>query len=251
MNISEKAQYVKISLAVVMMAFLVIASVTLIKNPFGKSDLPAVITVTGKGEIQAVPDISRFGISVSEKAGTQSEALAKASEKINAVVAGLREIGIEEKDIKTENVSTYPDYQYVHATGEQKLVGWVSSHTLSVKVRTLELVPNVQQLFADSKVTNVSGPSLSIDDTDALQLNARELAIIDAEEQAEILANQLGIRLGKIVSFSESNTGGFMPAMYAAREDMMMSAKVQNASAEISAGEQTITSNVSVTYRIR
>lgn len=250
MNISEKTQYVKIALAVVMMAFLVVASVTLIKNPFGKSDVPSIITVTGKGEIQAVPDVSRFSVSVSEKAGTQSEALAKASEKINIVIAGLKDLGIEDKDIKTENVSTYPDYQYVHATGEQKLVGWVSSHTLSVKVRTLELVPDVQQLFADSKITNVSGPSLSIDDTDALQLNARELAIMDAEEQAEILANQLGIRLGKIVSFSESANGGFSPLGYA-REDMIMSVKAQNTSPEISVGEQTITSNVSVTYRIK
>lgn len=251
MNISEKNQYLKATIGVVVIAFLVIASVTLLKNPFGKNDMPAVITVSGKGEIQAIPDVSRFGISVSEKAGTQSEALAKTSEKINTVIAGLKDLGVAEKDIKSENVSTYPDYQYVQATGEQKLVGWVSNHTLSVKVRTLESVPSVQQLFADSKITNVSGPNLSIDDTDALQLDARELAIIDAAEKARILAGQLGIRLGKIVSFNEMNDGGFIPANYARSALQLDMVKMESASPEIATGEQTITSNVSVTYRIK
>lgn len=250
MNLLDRNQLLKNILIITAIVFLVIASLVLLKNPFGQNDTLSMITVTGKGEIQAVPDISRFTISSTEKAGTQSEALAKSSEKVNAVVAGLKNLGISEKDIKTENGSTYPDYEYVRATGEQKIAGWVSSHTLSVKVRTLDLVPSVRQLFADQAITNVSGPDLSIDDTNMLQLQARELAIQDAKDQAKILANQLGVRLGKIVSFGDTGSNEYSP-MYA-RENMITNTKLDSSSVpEVVTGEQTITSNVSVTYRIK
>ncbi len=254
MNISDKMPYIKFILGSIAIVFLVVATVTLLNNPFDKGSLPAVITVNGKGEIQAVPDISRFTITVSEKAMTQSEALAKTSEKINAVIASLQNAGIAEKDIKTENVSTYPEYEYARTmemyppSGSQKLVGYTSSHTLSVKVRTLELVPTVQQIFADQKITTVFGPELSIDDTDLLAEQARQLAIIDAQEQIKILAKQLGVRVGKIVAFSENTSGGMMP-MY--RMESAMDASVKSSTPSIATGEQTITAQVSVTYRIK
>ncbi len=241
--------YVKAILAGVAIIFLITATITLMNNPFGKGDVPAMITISGKGEVMAVPDVSRFTVLVSEKATTQSDALAKTSEKMNAVMSGLKDLGIQEKDIKTESVNTYPNYEYVRATGEQKLAGWVSTNTLSIKVRTLEIVPQVQQLFADQKVTNVSGPDLSIDDTDALKLNARNLAILDAQDQAKVLAEQLGVRLGKIVSFNESNNDG---AMYDyARNSGVMGMSMKESAPQIATGEQKITSQVSVTYRIK
>lgn len=254
MNISDKMNVIKFILGIVAIVFLMTATAVLVKNPFGKSALPAVITVSGKGEIQAIPDISRFTITVSEKSATQSEALAKTSEKINAVILALTNAGIAEKDIQTENVSTYPEYEYARTvemyppTGSQKLVGYTSSHTLSVKVRTLDLVPTVQQIFADQKITTVFGPELSVDDVEVLGEQARELAIFDAKEQAKILAKQLGVRVGKIVAFSENTSAGTMP-LY--RMESAMDMSIKSSEPTIAKGEQTITAQVSVTYRIK
>ena len=95
----------------------------------------------------------------------------------------------------------------------------------------------------------VSGPDLSIDDVDAIKVDAREKAIADAKAQAEVLAEQLGVRLGKIVSFSESGNENY-PMYMSARADVAMSGKAAP-EANIATGEQTITSNVSITYKIR
>jgi len=244
---------------IVVLIFLIIVGAKLIHNRGGDS-MPATITVNGKGEVQATPDVSKFNVTIEETAKDQSTALAQSSTKVNAIIDSLKSVGIAEKDIKTEYTSVNPKYEYVSGKAEimmyppapsnPVITGYTSSHTLSVKVRNLDNVAAVQKVFTDAKVQNVSGPDLSVDDPDALKLQARAEAINDAADQAKILAKQLHVRLGKIVSFNESGeAGGIYPMAMSARADMAM--KVANPEANIATGEQTITSNVSVTYKIR
>ena len=220
---------------------------------------PATITVSGKGEIKATPDVSKFMVTVEETAKDQKTALANASTKINAVIDALKKAGIDEKDIKTEYTSVNPHYEFQKGDvqtmmypqpGNQVITGYTASHTLSVKVRNLDSVSTVQKIFADNKVQNVSGPDLSIDNPDQLQIDARGKAIADAQSQAEILAKQLGVHLGKVMSFSESSGDGYPVPMYA-RADAAVASEKANPEPTIATGEQTITSNVSITYRIR
>jgi uncharacterized protein YggE len=171
-------------------------------------------------------------------------------------------IGIAEKDIKTEYTSVNPKYEYQAPKVEAMIyppmpptqtnpviTGYTSSHTLSVKVRDLKNVSAVQKAFADAKVQNVSGPDLSIDDMDALKLDARAKAIEDANSQAKILARQLHVRLVSIVSFNENGDGAY-PIYMSARSDVAAQGKTAP-EATVAAGEQTVTSNVSITYKIR
>ena len=81
-----------------------------------------------------------------------------------------------------------------------------------------------------------------------LQAKARKLAIDDAKEKARVLAKDLGVRLGKITSFSES--GLRYPVMY---ESAMIKDSVGTAPApaELPKGENTISSDVTITYEIR
>jgi uncharacterized protein YggE len=247
-------------------ALLVIATVVGLRMVFGERHhgydngaMPAVITVSGKGEIKAVPDVSKFMVTVEETAKDQSTALNASSEKVNNVIDLLKKAGIEEKDIKTEYTNVNPKYEYPSGRAEimiyppvsanPVIVGYTSSHTLSVKVRDIGKVSDVQQIFAGAKVQNISGPDLSIDDVDGIKIDAREKAIADAKAQAEVLAEQLGVRLGKIVSFSESGNENY-PMYMSARADVAMAGKTAP-EANIATGEQTITSNVSITYKIR
>lgn len=244
---------------IVVLIFLIIVGAKLIHNRGGDA-MPATITVNGKGEVKATPDVSKFNVTIEETSKDQSTALAQSSTKVNAIIDSLKSIGIAEKDIKTEYTSVNPKYEYQSGKVEimmyppvpanPVITGYTSSHTLSVKVRNLDNVSAVQKAFVDAKVQNVSGPDLSVDDPDALKLLARQNAIHDAHRQAEILAAQLEIKLGKIVSFNESgDNGGAYPMYMSARSDV--ATKVATPEANIATGEQTITSNVSITYKIK
>ena len=260
MQISEQYKKMWGGLITATLVVAIILGIKLICTVGKKDSMQSTITINGKGEVQATPDVSKFQATVEETAKDQSAALAATSTKVNALIDALKAIGIEEKDIKTEYTSVNPKYEYQSPKMEimmypptpanPVITGYTSSHTLSVKVRNLDNVAKVQKAFADAKVQNVSGPDLSVDDPDALKLEAREKAITDAKDQAKVLAKQLGVRLGKVVSFNESgNEGGVYPMMMSARADVAM--KVANPEANVAAGEQTITSNVSVTYHIR
>ena len=76
--------------------------------------------------------------------------------------------------------------------------------------------------------------------------NARKKAVEDAHAKAELLAGAAGVSLGRVVQISESG-GVIMPPqpMYrAAAMDKMESVP-------IAAGQQTLSTNVSITYEIQ
>jgi len=222
-------------------------------------DATNTITVSGEGEVFAVPDIATFSVTVLERANTVEPAQERASEKNNAIVAYLKEQGIAEKDIKTTDYNVYPRYEYGTAScregycppGEQRLVGYEVSQTLTVKVRDTEKAGGLLSGVGSLGASSVSGLSFTVDDEDKLQNEARGLAIEDARTQAAELAKQLNVRLVRIVGFSEN--GYYPPMPYAARGAAMDMAVAQEAklAPDLPVGENKIVSNVTVTYEVR
>jgi len=106
------------------------------------------------------------------------------------------------------------------------------------------------EAVANAGVTNVSGLSFTIDDEDALVREARQEAIDEAKQKAKDLAKDLGVRLVRIINFSEN---GGQPPMYFARDMAMgIGGTMETKSApSIPAGENKIISSVSITYEIR
>lgn len=241
------------SLALLMYAY------TACKNLDFYSNNP-VITVSGEGEILAKPDIGNFTFSVQAKGDDAAAAQEQSATAINAILAYLKDQGVDDKDIKTQNYNLSPNYRYEERIclnegycppGERVIDGYQVSQSVSVKVRDLDnsgtLIAGVGELGA----TNISGLSFTIDDMDELQAEARELAIADAKAKAEVLAEDLGLKISKIVGFSE--VGGGYPEMYQARSavmafDMAEEAKIE---AELPTGENTIAQTVSITFEMK
>ncbi|QQG37972.1 MAG: SIMPL domain-containing protein [Candidatus Kaiserbacteria bacterium] len=241
--------------------FLVVATVRELKEfRFIGSGVSAsnTITVSGDGEVFAVPDMGTFSVTVRERAKEVASAQDTATEKINAIINYLKGAGVEEKDIKTADYSVYPQYEYETAVcrdgycppGRQILNGYEVSQTLTVKVRDTDLAGDLLTGVGSRGASEVSGLSFTTEDEDALQAQARQMAIDDAREKAEALAGQLGVRLVRIVGFSEN---GSYPIPYAyARGGLAMDAESTKASAPmLPTGENKIVSNVNVTYEIR
>lgn len=220
------------------------------------------ITVSGEGEVFAVPDIATFSITIQEEAKDVATAQDAATKNTNDVVAYLTGADIEEKDIKTTGYNVYPKYEwqqvqcvrYPCPEGEQTLVGYTVSQTIDVKVRDTDKAGEILSGVGSRGVDNVSGLSFLIDDPDELQSDAREKAIEDAEAKAKELAKQLGVDLVRIVGFTESGNGYYPPVAYMKRETMavaMDSAMGGAVAPELPVGENKVQSNVTITYEIR
>jgi len=222
------------------------------------------ISVSGDADVYASPDIANISFTVRESDIKVAAAQSKVTTKVAAALASVRKLGVDEKDIKTENYSSYPKYEWQEGRkvlcadttaycpptpGKQIIVGYEVSQSVTVKVRNIDSVNAVVQGLADAGVTEMQGPNFAIDKEDDLKADARKQAIKKARAKAEVLANDLGVSLIRIVSFSE-NEGG---RIYYAKA-MMDSTSVGMGGApapELPAGQTKITSNVTVTYEIR
>lgn len=246
-----------VGLFAILIAFVAIKSVSEIKamKVIGKSvSMPNVISVAGKGEVIAKPDIATFSFSVTEEAESVTVAQAESAKKTDAILAHLKSKGISDADIKTIAYNIYPRYDYVGGTmytsGKQVLGAYVVSQTIEVKVKKIEEAGSLLSGIGEFGATNVSGLTFSVDKYDDLLRQAREKAIEDAKEQADILAKSLGVTIVGITSFYDQAPYTPYPMMYAKESAMGMGGDaVQNIS--LPAGENKIISNVMITYEIK
>ncbi len=216
----------------------------------------ASITVSGTGKASTPPTIAEISFTVDERAKTESEAQTQATNKTNAALSALKALGIADKDIQTQGYQVSPQYETPNCRPGQAcpqsntVTGYQVTQSITAKVRDTGKAGDVLKALADAGVQNVSGPNFQVDDPSAVQAEARGKAIADAHEKAEVLARQLGVRLGKVVNFSE---GGAYPVF---QNMMTKSAEagiggVAVPSPSVPVGESETNVNVSVTYEIR
>ncbi|HXK39771.1 MAG TPA: SIMPL domain-containing protein [Candidatus Paceibacterota bacterium] len=266
----ERATKAVLVLAIVLAAYVAILALAKLREyPYIGSQYPSgnVITVEGKGEVMAVPDLAEISFGVRSEKPTLAEAQADAATRMNAVIAYLKEQGIDEKDIKTTNYSANPRYEYgVDAVplgapamdsliyppyprpGRQTLVGYEVYQNVSVKVRDIGRSETILGGVGNLGVTDVSGPYFTIDDEDELKREARREAIKDARQKAGDLADDLDVRLVRVVSFSENSY-----PVYYGREVMLQAAdsSAPPVVPDLPPGENAVTAYVTVTYEIR
>lgn len=243
---------------VVLAVFLAAQALGSIKNLNSIDPAYNSISVTGEGEAVSVPDVAAFSFTVSAEAREVSDAQAQVTEKMNNILAGLKELGIEDRDIKTTEYSVWPKYSYVPVAcmptycppSRQVQDGYTANHSVYVKVREMENAGKTLALAGERGATNLSGLSFTVDDPDQVMNEARAEAIADAKSKAKTLSKELGVKLVRVVSFYD-NTGGPMP--YYAEGlggDAMLRSAVAPAPT-LPAGENKVKVNVTVIYEIR
>lgn len=220
---------------------------------------PTTISVTGEGEVLAVPDIGQFTFSVNVEAPEAAAAQAEAAEQTNAILAYLAEAGVAETDVKTQNYSLNPRYRYEEEIcpvgvrfpgGRQVQDGFTVNQSVMVKVRDTaaagELIAQVGELGA----TNISSLQFTIDDPTAVEAEARERAIADAEAKAQVLAENLGVKIVRMTSFYEQEKN--QPYAYGMGGDMMERSVMNESMApELPLGEDMTRQVVNITYEVR
>lgn len=224
------------------------------------------ISVEGEGKIFATPNIATVTYTITSDKPTAQAAQQDATTQGNKVLKLVRDLGVEDKDIKTTNYSIYPKYENVPAMGmpqmdgsmyypptNPQITGYTVSQTIELKVRAVDKVPDVVKALGTAGVGNVYGPNFTVDDMDELREQARVKAIDDAREEAEKLARQLGVRLGKVQSFSASDyyyDGGNSPASTRSY-DLGSAEKAMVAAPEVPLGSDEIKMRAYITYEIR
>jgi len=204
------------------------------------------ITVTGVGTISVVPDAVRFNATVSSVGSTNAAALSSASKSAAAVRAALKDAGIATKDIRSANISVYPEYTWTQETGT-KITGYRASQSFDVLVRTASKAGTVIEA-----VVNAGGDSVQLGGVIPTTLNpsaatedARAAAVANAKSKATSYAKLLGVSVGKVLSLEEQ----YSP-VYSSPFPMAKAGMASDSAVEMDLGEQDVTVSITVRWAL-
>ena len=212
-----------------------------------------LLTVSAEGRAVRTPDLAVFTAGVTSSGKTAGDALRSNAADMNRVIAALKGAGIADRDIQTSNLSLNPVYapQVRLADGtyeqpEQRIVGYQANNAVTVRQRKLGEFGRVIDTLVGAGANQVSGPSFQMDDPDAASDEARLTAMKKARARAELYARAAGLRVGRILSISES--GGYNPGppVLFAR----MAAASAPAPSPVAAGEIQLNANVTVLFEL-
>lgn len=216
------------------------------------SQKAARITVTGVGEATGKPDMAMTSFSVVAEAPMARAALDEANQSMERVTAGLKELGIEARDLQTSGFSIEPQYsQEEHPKGKEaappRIVGYLARNTLSIRIRKVDDVGKVLDRAVSLGANQGGDIAFSIDDPTALQAEARRKAVEDAMAAARTLAAAAGGSLGPVVSIVEQ--GGRPQPLPMARSMKFMDAAASG-SVPVETGESTIRTEVRMVFQM-
>jgi len=204
------------------------------------------IWVTGQGEAMAIPDIAELCLGIEAQADTVSEAQAQASEAMDKVMEALKDNGVAEKDIQTQQFSIYPVTRWISEKGEEEIVGYRVTNIVLANIREVDKAGIIIDAVAKAggDLTRIQSISFSVDDPTPYYEEAQGKAMEDAKNKATQLATSAGIQLGKPTYIS----GG---AASVPRYFAEMGGNEASSPTPISPGELKITVNVQVVYEIK
>lgn len=204
------------------------------------------IMVDGTAKVSAKPTLASVQFSVVTQASKATQAQAQNTDKMNAVITAMKSLGIKTEDLQTSGYNLSPNYDYNRQP--YQILGYTVTQTLTVKVRDFDKVGQVLEQGVTLGINQVNGVLFTIDEPASVQEEARAKAIENAKQKADKLADELGVQIVRVVSFSEN--AGTQTAFY----DRAMVAAAPGLAAPmpmIEPGMQDVSSMVSITYEIR
>ncbi len=212
------------------------------------------ISVSGEGKAVLSPDLAVLDFSIITQGVDPKVIQDDNSKKMNAVIDSIKSMGIDPKDIKTSNYNLSPRYEtkngvYYYETNN-KIIGYTLTQTVTLKIRDFSKISGVLAELPKQGINQIGYLNFQVENPDNFLKPAREEAFAKAKERAMDMAKQAGVRLGKVVTFSDSS-GNYMPIAYGRGGAMKLDAVAEYVAPAIEPGSENVSVYVNVTYEIR
>lgn len=202
------------------------------------------ITISADGTVKVAPDAVRINAAVSIVGATSKEAMAAVSTSAAAVRAAFLSNGVASKDIATQSVNIYPEYQYTQDKGSV-LIGYRATQSFIVIIRSASTAGVVVDAIvtAGGDSLQLNGVTPFILDASKATVSARTAAVKNAKVKASSYASLLGIKLGKVNYLIENSS----PVSY---PPIMSVAKDSAGATQIDLGLQDVTVSITIQWAL-
>jgi uncharacterized protein YggE len=198
------------------------------------------ITVSGSGKVTIVPDVARITLGVTINKPTVKAVREAGAKAMTDVIAAIKGLGVADADIKTTDISLYPQY----GNGSpQKIVGYQMNEQVLVTVRDLDKAGDVVDAATAQGANAVNGISFESGDPVKAQDDARAAAVAAAKVSAQAMAKAGDVSLGGVVSITDASPTS--PIWYAPAAGAM-----KDLATPVQPGTQDLTATVTVVFAI-
>lgn len=168
---------------------------------------PPSLNLVATGEAQVAPDLAVITFGVTNQANDAADALAANRTQMNAVIAKLKALGVEAKDIRTSDLSLNPQYAYNQGQAP-KLTGYQVSNTVSVTAHDLAHLGALVDAVVSQGVNQVRGVSFALADPSKAEDAARLDALKQLAHKADLYARATGFHEARLRHLGEGTSAG-------------------------------------------
>jgi uncharacterized protein YggE len=205
------------------------------------------ITITGTGKVLYVPDMGYVHVGVSSDGVTAAEAWQKNETVVKKFFESLKELDLQEKDLKTTNLNVTPRYLQ-QKDKAPKFLGYTVTYDLVVTVRKLDQMGTILDRMVSAGANRNMNVSFGCSKLDELMDEARAKSVADARKKANLYVTGANpnARLGDVLAISDTPN---LPQSRLFPVDAM-ALREGTASLPIAAGEQELSVNVTIRWAI-
>ncbi len=207
------------------------------------------ITITGQGAVNVAPDMATLVSNVITQGEDAKSALAKNSVTMRTILQDVADAGIDKKDIQTTGFDISPIYDKRHLKNNEpkapEIVGYRVQNGIRINLQDITKLGTTLDMLVQNGSNDVGQIQFSVSKPEKYIDEARQSAMNDARTRAETYAKAAGVSLGKILSISET---GYTPGPY--RGIMAMRSAKMESAPPIAAGQETLSSSVTITYEL-
>ncbi|QQQ01423.1 SIMPL domain-containing protein [Lysobacter enzymogenes] len=169
-----------------------------------------LISVSGSAEVKVPPDEVLLSVGVESRAAGLDEARRENDKDVAKALAFLRAHGVADKDVQTDYLNIEPQYSYERDLASKlRPQFYIVRKSIGVRLAKVDAFEPVLAGLLANGVQHVHGIEFRTSQLRKHRDAARALAIRAAQDKADALARELGVRRGVVYSASESYSGGW------------------------------------------
>ena len=209
------------------------------------------ISVTGNGEIMAMPDIAMITSGVQTQNRDVRVAQAENARIMDGLISALVAAGISHEDIQTSGYSIYPVYNDDNLPFGQKITYYQVTNTVQITVRDISRAGEVIDITVANGANQVNSISFRVspEKEQALRAEVLTMAVTQARADADVVALATGTTITGVQSVTVGSV--YTPILYDNRMAAGAATKEAMVPTPIEPGQVTVTAQVSVSYLIR
>jgi uncharacterized protein YggE len=225
-------------------------------------DKMPVITVSGKAEIQIVPDEVILSLDFTKLNNDVQVAKKLNDESVSKILELTRRFGIAPQDITTTSISVDMKYESIRdpknriydedgdEIGKKVFKGYEVSKTIIVRLRDISKFEDFFNETLKTGLTEVNSVSFETSKLREVKDKARDMAMKAAKEKATAMAGSIGQTIGKAVKITEGTVSNQYLSNLSANSNVTASrvATVTENLATFSPGTIKVEADVAVSF---